>query len=347
MKKLTFALFGILVMLIAVPLIAAPKLKVYLVPKVTGFIFWELARDGAIKACDELGADLVYVGTTTHDIEAQVQVFQMLVAQKPECLVAAALDINAPVPVLQKMRSQGTVVVLFDADVPGARDLFVNMAPYPVQAQAMLEAALYNNPKGGKVIWLAPQPTTPNFIGTKKAIDELVAKFPRYGVLNFIDTLYMEDDPEKCYAVATSAMEAHPDLVGFISGSAVAVPVVNKAIQDTGRTGKVYSAGFALPSSMKTYLDNGISKEYAMWSPYWFGYMATYMAIKIKRGEVHPSDGVTVNIPNIGVRKIHNTPDGIVADLNQMLFFRVGQDDFPTGLKMNDLLAGEDVPIAK
>lgn len=324
--------------------LAEEKTRVFLVPKFTGFIFFELARDGAQQACDELGAEMTYIGTTTADIEGQVQVFQNLVPQKPDVIVTASLDINAPVPALKRMRQKGTVVVTFDADVaPAGRDLFINMAPFEVQAKAMLESALYSNPDGGKVIWLAPHPTTANFISQKKAIDELVAGNPRYGVFDFIDTLYMEDDPEKSYQVATSAMQAHPDLAGFISGSGMANPAVNKAIQDTGRIGEVYSTGFALPSTMKTFLDDGVSKQYALWSPYWFGYMATYLGIKAKRGELEIKDGVEVDIPNVGKRLIYDTPTGISADLNMMTFFRKGNDSFETGLLMDETLKKEGI----
>ena len=349
MKKGLIALcVALCLVFLAIPAAAKDKLRVFNVPKFTGFIFFELARDGAQKACEDLDAELTYIGTTTADIEGQVQVFQNLVPQKPDAIVTASLDINAPVPALKRMRKRGTVVVTFDADVaPAGRDLFINMAPFQVQAQAMLESALYNNPKGGKVIWLAPHPTTANFISQKKAIDELVAKYDRYKVFNFIDTLYMEDDPEKSYSVATSAMQAHPDLAGFITGSGMANPAVNKAIQDTGRAGKVYSTGFALPSTMKTYLDDGVCKQYALWSPYWFGYFATYAAIKIKRGEMKVEDGVLVNIPNVGERKIYDTPTGITADLNMMAFFRKGSDDFKNSLLMNDLLNKEGIPIVK
>lgn len=313
------------------------KLRVFVVPKFTGFIFFELAREGAQQACDELGAEMTYVGTTTADIEGQVQVFQNIVPQKPDVIVTASLDINAPVPALKRMRQKGTVVVTFDADVaPAGRDLFINMAPFEIQAKAMLESALYNNPDGGKVIWLAPHPTTANFISQKKAIDELVAGDPKYGVFDFIDTLYMEDDPEKSYQISTSAMQAHPDLAGFVSGSGMANPAVNKAIQDTGRAEKVYSTGFALPSTMKTFLDDDVCKQYALWSPYWFGYMAAYLGIKAKRGEIEIKDGVEVDIPNVGKRLIYDTPTGISADLNMMMFFRKGNDDFDSAILMKE-----------
>jgi rhamnose transport system substrate-binding protein len=311
---------------------ADTPLRVFNVPKFTGFVFFELARAGGEQACKELGATQTYVGTTTADVEGQVQVLQNIIPQKPDCIVIAALDLNAPVPVLKQARQRGAVVVPFDSDVaPAGRDLFVNMAPFEVQARAMLESALANAPAGGKAIWIAPTPTVANFISQKKAIDEVIAKDPKYKSIQFIDTLYANDDPDKSYSVGTSAMQAHPDLKLFISGSGISTPAINKAIQDTNRTGQVFATGFALPSTMKTYLDSGTCKQYALWSPYKFGYMATYCAIMIKSGKMKPTPGTEIDVPTIGKRTIE---EGSIANLNSMLFFTKGHDDFDTALPM-------------
>jgi rhamnose transport system substrate-binding protein len=312
---------------------AQTRLRVFNVPKFTGFVFFELAKDGSQKACDELGCELIYVGTTTADVEGQVQVIRNIVSQRPDAIVTAALDINAPVPALRQARQRGAVVVTFDADVaPDGRDLFVNMAAFETQARAMLESALHNAPEGGPAIWVAPTPTVANFISQKAALDELIAKEPRYASIRFIDTLYANDDPEKSYQVATSAMQAHPDLKLFISGSGISNPAMNKAIKDTGRAGKVFSTGFALPSTMKTYLEDGTCKQYALWSPYKFGYMATYLSVMLKSGKIERKPGIDVDVPTIGPRKVDET---FTANLDNMLFFRKGHDDFDTAITMS------------
>ena len=95
--------------------------------------------------------------------------------------------------------------------------------------------------------------------------------------------------------------------------------------------GQVFSTGFALPSTMKTYLDNGTCKQYALWSPYKFGYMATYCCILLKSGKLERKAGATVNVPTIGERSIDDT---FTANLNSMLFFTKGHDDFDTALPM-------------
>lgn len=311
--------------------------KLYYVPKFTGFIFFELAGQGAQQACDELGVEMVTLGTTQNDVEGYVQILQNLIPQRPQMMVTTSSDANAPVPALKKMKGNGATIVTFDSDVGGgqdARDIYVNMAPYTVQAIAELESALYNNPDGGKVIWLAPSPNITLFNEVKKALDELIATEPKYQVFEFIDTLYMDDDPDKSYSVATSAMEAHPDLAGFITSSGMANPAVNKAIQDTGRTGEVFCTGMALPSTMETFLEDGVNKQFALWSPYWFGYMSAYLAIKIHRGEVDVKDNNSVNVPNVGERRMYMTPDGMYTDLNMMLFFRKDHDDWDTAIPM-------------
>jgi rhamnose transport system substrate-binding protein len=311
---------------------AAKGLRVFNVPKFTGFIFFELARDGSQRACDEMGCELTYVGTTTADVEGQVQIYQNLIPQRPDVLVTASLDLNAPVPALGQLRGRGTTVVTFDADVaPEGRDLFINMAPFDVQARAMLECALANAPEGGKSIWIAPTATVANFISQKEALDKLIAEDPKYASIQFIDTLYANDDPEKSYTVGTSAMEAHPDLKLFISGSGISVPAINKAIEDTGRRGQVFATGYGLPDTMKTYLDNGTCIQYALWSPFMFGYMAALAGIMVKAGDMAVAEGTTFTVPDLGERSI----DGMqTANLNAMLFFRKGNDTFETGIPM-------------
>jgi len=311
---------------------AARPLRIFNVPKFTGFVYFELAKAGGAKACKELGAQQIYVGTTTADVEGQVQVLQNILPQHPDGIVLASLDLNAPVPVLRRALSEGTVVVTFDADVaPAGRTLFVNMAPFKVQAKAMLESALANAPEGGKSIWIAPTPTVANFISQKKALDELIASEPRYRSIRFIDTLYANDDPEKSYSVGSSAMQAHPDLKLFITGSGISNPAINKAIQDTGRAGKVFSTGFALPSTMKTFLEDGTCKQFALWSPFQYGYMATYCAILLKSGKMKTAPGTRISIPSIGERTIG---EGAVTNLSEMVFFTKGHEDFDTAIPM-------------
>lgn len=310
----------------------------YYVPKFVNFVYFQLAKQGAQKACDELGVKMVTAGPPQNDVQQYVQDLQNLLPQNPQIVVTTSSDANAPVPVLKKMRANGAVVIAFDSDVGEAgRNLYINIAPYKVQAQAILDSALYNNPNGGKVIWMAPSPNITDFNMVKKAIDNLIATVPKYKNLHVIDTLYMKDDPDTAYSMSLSAMEAHPDLAGFISASGMANPAVNKAIDDSNRIGKVYSTGAALPSTMTTYVDNGTCKQFDLWSPYWYGYMAAWVAIQTKRGKINLAAGNVLDVPHIGKRTIYNTPEGLTTDLSMMVFFRKDHETFKTAVPMKVL----------
>ena len=96
-----------------------------------------------------------------------------------------------------------------------------------------------------------------------------------------MDTQYAEDDDAKSYDVAVNLMQAHPDLKVIISSSAVSAPAAARAIQATGKAGQVFATGFALPNSIKSYLEDGSQKAFALWDPQELGYVAAQMAHQI------------------------------------------------------------------
>ncbi len=77
-----------------------------------------------------------------------------------------------------------------------------------------------------------------------------------------------------------------------------------------------------------------MNKQFMLWSPYWFGYMAAYAAIQIKRGVIKVADGAEMDIPHIGKRKMYMTPEGMVTDLNMMVYFRKNHETFETAIPM-------------
>jgi hypothetical protein len=63
--------------------------------------------------------------------------------------------------------------------------------------------------------------------------------------------------------------------------------------------------------------------------------MAAYAAIEIKRGNIKVADGAEMDIPNVGKRKMYETPAGIVTDLNMMVYFRKGHETFEDAIPMD------------
>jgi len=306
MKRRELAVFGagLLVAGLA-PRLAQAKdsgFKIMMTPKWTGFPYFELTGEGAKAAAKELGDTLIYAGADHAEVSLQVETLQNFVTQKPNGIILSAIDLNAVAPVLRDARKKGIVVTTYDADaaVP-ARNMFVNQLSYEQAARVMLDCALIDVPEGGEIAFIAASPTSPNHMAHIKIMTTLAQTEDKYKVFKPVDTQFANDDDAKSYDVAVNLMQAHPNLKVIISSSAVSAPAAARAVEASGHVGKVYATGFALPSAIKRYLENGSEKAFAFWDPWELGYVAAYETHQILAGKFDPSKvGATVKVPKAG-----------------------------------------------
>jgi rhamnose transport system substrate-binding protein len=234
-------------------------------------------------------------------VSLQVETLQNFLTQKPDAITLAAIDLNAVAPVLKEARKNGVVVTTFDADAAqDARDMFVNQMSYKQAAKTMLDCALMDSPQGGEVAFVAASPTAPNHTAHIKFMKEYIANDPKYQVFKVVDTQYANDDDAKSYDVAVNLMQAHPNLKVIISSSAVSAPSGARAVEASGHAGKVYSTGFALPDAIKTYINDGSEKCFALWNPYELGYLAVYATHLKLAGKLDPKPGTTFKAGKAG-----------------------------------------------
>lgn len=279
--------------------------KLMMTPKWTGFPYFEAAGRGAKAAADELGDTFVYAGADHADVSLQVETIENFMTQKPDGIMLAAIDLNAVAPALKEARKRGVVVTTFDADAaPAARDMFINQLSYDQAARTMLDCALIDDPQGGEIAFIAASPTSPNHTAHMKIMTQLTQTEGKYKVFKVVDTQYAGDDDSKSYDVASNLMQAHPDLKVIISSSAVSAPAAARAIVANGRQGKVFATGFALPSAIKSYLDDGSEKAFALWNPFELGYVATYATHLKLAGKLDIKPGATFAAGKAGIYKV-------------------------------------------
>jgi len=302
-------------------------LRIFHTGKWTGFPYFELAQVGVAEAAAELGDEVTYGGASEPDTQLQVQTLQNFVAQQPDAIVLAAIDVNAVAPVLEEARAQGIKVVTYDADAAvQARDAFVNQLSYRQAAQVMLDAALENAPEGGEIAYVAASPTAPNHTAHIENMNDLIATDPKYSVFEPVDTQYAEDDDAKSYDVAINLMQAHPNLRGIISSSAVSAPAGARAIEAAGRQGEVFSTGFALPNAIKSYLADGSQKAFALWDPQELGYVAAQLAHQLVCGETEVVEGESFTAGKAG--DFTYGVDGEVVYGRPLVFTPENMDDY-------------------
>jgi len=280
---------------------AASDVRVFMAPKFTGLAYFEVSRIGGEAAGKELGIDFQYVGSDKPDATAQVQTLENSITQRPAALVVSAIDGGAVSPSLKKAMDAGIAVVTYDADADAdARDIFVNQLSYDLAAKTMLDAALLNDPTGGKVAFVSASPTAPNHTAHVKIMKELIDTDPAYSKLSYVDTVqFAGDDEQKSFDIAVNLMQ-DPEVKFIISSSTATVPAVAQAVVTQGRQGEVYATGFALPSSMKEFVADGSVKAFALWDPAELGYVATMTAYQLATGEITSDEGQVVKAGTAG-----------------------------------------------
>ena len=300
--------------------------KIMMTPKWTGFPYFEAARKGGEDAAKELGDEFVYAGADHADVTLQVETIQNFLTQKPDAIILAAIDLNAVAPVLKEAREMGIVVTTFDADAAAdARDMFFNQMDYKQAAKTMLDCALMDAPEGGEVAFVAASPTSPNHSAHIKFMTEYIETDPTYQIFKVVDTQYANDDDAKSYDVAINLMQAHPNLKVIISSSAVSAPAGARAILAAGKAGQVYSTGFALPSAIKSYLEDGSQKCFALWNPYELGYLATYATHLKLAGKLDLTPGTTFEAGKAGTYTVGE--GGEIVYGKPMMFTKETVDD--------------------
>jgi rhamnose transport system substrate-binding protein len=280
-------------------------LKMVNVPKWTTFPYFQSCNAGAKKACGELGATLTYTGPTSPDAEQQVATLQKVVAQRPDIILLSAIEPDNVAGVLKGARSQGITVVTYDADCKDtARDLYCNQLTYETAAKAYLDAALMDDPSGGKVDFMAATPTTANHIGQINATKQLISQGGKYGVFTAGKTYFVNDDVTKSVDTMTNIMQSDPSVKFLISGSAVSVPAAAQAIESAGKQGKVFATGAAIPADIAKYLKDGSEKAFVLWDAENLGYMAAYAAALIHQGKLKPAEGTSFKAGSLGSFKV-------------------------------------------
>jgi rhamnose transport system substrate-binding protein len=176
-----------------------------------------------------------------------------------------------------------------------------NLCSVPLKiAKTMLDCALLDAPEGGEVAFVAASPTSPNHSAHIKFMTQFIQNDPKYKVFKVVDTQYAQDDDSKSYDVAVNLMQAHPNLKVIISSSAVSAPAGARAIVASGKAGKVFSTGFALPNAIKSYIQDGSEKAFALWDPYELGYLAVYATHLKLAGKLDVKEGVSLDAGKAG-----------------------------------------------
>jgi len=192
------------------------KLVFAFVPKLLDNPVFQLAWQGAQGAAKDLGAGKIEVqrfAPVKSDAVEQAQIIESLIEKKVDGIAVSVNDADALTESINKAVDAGIPVVCFDSDAPRSkRFAYYGTANFPSGKQ-MAERLVNMMGTKGNVAILMGTPGAPNLEERRQGILEYLKNYPDIKV---VATEYCYDDVNKGVSVMEAAMQAHPDLKGWI-----------------------------------------------------------------------------------------------------------------------------------
>ncbi|MDH3839247.1 MAG: substrate-binding domain-containing protein [Desulfobacteraceae bacterium] len=218
----------------------ARELRFIIIPKVAHPWFDEVhkgARAQAEVLSRELGVEIVvdYMPPSIADVVEQNAMLEKAARSRPSGIAVDPVDAVGHMTAINRIRDQGIPMVLFDSPSPDASMTSIgnNFAQQGIIAAERLVKLLGG---AGKVALMQGYPTAPNHKERYEAQMAVLRKHPRITV---VDGGTDNDDIETARQQASTVLEAHPDLSGYLCCDASGSIGIATAIKKAGRAGKV------------------------------------------------------------------------------------------------------------
>ena len=240
---------------------------------------------GFEAACEKLGVKSVTKSPETATVDGQIQIVNELIAQGVKGIAIAANDAAALEATIKTATDAGIVVVTLDSDTKGSQ-MFVNQAGVEQVAQVLVDS-IYDMAGGeGEFAVLSASSTATNQNAWIAAMKVIIDGNDKYSKLNWVETVYGDDEAQKSTDEMQNLMTKYPNLKVVCCPTTVGILAAAKVVANDPSCG-IKIAGLGLPSEMKDYTGDGKACPYMyLWNPIDVGNCAAYIIKALADGKV-------------------------------------------------------------
>ena len=303
------------------PSTAAGDLNIVFIPKAINNPYFDAAATGAQKAATELGGQFKQIGSQNATAAEQIPFIQDATTQGYKAIVVSATGADEVAPALKAAKDAGIKVVGYDSSpAEGAYDVFVNQTDFSLIGGAMAQWACDLAPDcTGEIAILSATATATNQNAWIADFNKALTTDPKFAKLKLVDTVYGDDDATKSTNVANGLLQTHPNLKVIVAPTTVGILAASQVVKQAGSAVKV--TGLGLPNDMKSFVADGTTPEFGLWSVPDLGYLAYYVAAKLITGEIKGTPGETFTVPNLNDGKPYTIGDKSVVILGPPFVF--------------------------
>jgi len=303
------------------PSAAAGDLNIVFIPKAINNPYFDAAATGAQKAATELGGQFKQIGSQNATPAEQIPFIQDATTQGYKAIVVSATGADEVAPALKAAKDAGIKVVGYDSSpAEGAYDVFVNQTDFSLIGGAMAQWACDLAPDcTGEIAILSATATATNQNAWIADFNKALTTDPKFAKLKLVDTVYGDDDATKSTNEANGLLQTHPNLKVIVAPTTVGILAAAQVVKQAGSAVKV--TGLGLPNDMKSFVADGTTPEFGLWSVPDLGYLAYYVAAKLITGEIKGTPGETFTVPNLNDGKPYTIGDKSVVILGPPFVF--------------------------
>ncbi|MDR0381949.1 MAG: ABC transporter substrate-binding protein [Oscillospiraceae bacterium] len=288
----------------------AEKKTVYVLVKVLGNQYWSVVEAGARKAGEDLGCNVVIIGTAAEsEVEKQVALLQDAVSAKADAIVIAPLDRKAMAAPVSEQFKSNIPMILIDSSVDtedySAAYLTDNIAAGRLAAETMLaKLKAIGTPEDKEGVIAVTIGST----GSQAIIDRDDG-FKEYWDANapatwkvLWDEIKVNDgDTQKAVTFGQDFITAYPNLIGLFAPNNGSTVGFVKALEESGRT-DITMVGFDFSAEMEAIVRNSdYNVATILQRQYFMGYDGVAKALEIANGGT-----VTEKVVDTGVMVVDN-----------------------------------------
>lgn len=253
-------------------------LRFVIVPKVAHPWFDEVHKGARAEAdilCRELGVEIVvdYLPPAIADVGEQNAILEMAARGSPSGIAVDPVDTVSHMAAIQRIRSQGIPVVLFDSPSPDPGITSVGN-DFARQGEIAAERLVGLIGHAGKVAVMQGYPTAPNH---KARFEAQLAVLARYPGITVVDGGIDNDDIATARRQAALVLGAHPDLAGYLCCDAAGPVGIASALREAGMAGKVKFVGMDGIRPILEAIKEGVIDSSAATNPGMQGAMSVLM----------------------------------------------------------------------
>nr|WP_072536510.1 autoinducer 2 ABC transporter substrate-binding protein [Anaerococcus mediterraneensis] len=275
-----------------------------IMPKLLGIPYFTQTGEGALKAGKELGVKVIYTGPTKADAAEQVKMIEDLINKGVDAIAVAPNDPAAVLPVLQKAKDAGILVL--DWDSPTDSDIIdasVRQIDNKELGEHLVDLLVEKIGKEEGNYAVVTGGLSAANLNAWIDFGEAYAKEKYPGLKLVTDRIPSDEIQQQAYTKTLDLLTAYPELDGILGYSTVAPLGVAQAIRERGLQDKVSVVGTCVKEDAQDFLEDGSLDVGVLWDPAKLGYLTVGVAKTMLEGK-ELTDGMEIEgFGKIGVKE--------------------------------------------